>query len=866
MSNVRYNHIIHSSTATTTTAKGLVDVRTEREENHQPCSDDYDSTISSVSRLTTMLPLSNTFTSLPAPGQRSSITTTTTSILPPFSPPLGFQHSHRRNNRTTNVMVLTNRKKGNNDFLPTLPPPPLVPSILTTVGLRGSISSSNDTSSSPTKTILTANELLLSTFDNHHPHRRRRSSLLLHYPSSSSSSSSSGGGVLGIDDHRTRTKPKTFLSNQPSTSRRRSYPVFNDDNEQEQEQQEQSYRISKVKRSSLPSLASSSLHTTVDQRKRPSNPSVITTRTPSSSSSSSSSSILVEARGTKQIVSNNYYVHTRGSLAAAIYIDPKHPILLATDHGPSSTVTSSTTRESTESILYRTTRTHDVAEKRTNEYRIHIRTTRYHNFLTRLRNGHTHDITCIHFTTNNQNILSGSTDNRICLWSIDDYKILHVFTGHTAAITGIYPSPMVNDTTLMFVSSSMDGTVKLWRTENDDPVCRYTISDPKGSYPIYSMAWSHDGSLIVTTTVTDINKYDDRTTNRKSANALILYNIEQLYHDLLVPKTSLTVSNDSSLYCIYRIPGVPINKDGHTATIRKILWSMHDDYIFSGGDDKIIRIWSLNNLSTVGQCEYTLSGHTGSITDMHLSPGQGTRIVSASMDGTAKIWLWTKQKCLLTLRRSSSLVLPYTSRTNGVGVTSVAFTIEERGRRVITAYNDGTVCVWNSWTGILYQTLSRIHQGSILSLSIRNDGIGFATASHDQTIGVWYSLPLSFGDDLRHGYWYRILWSQGLTLGWLRTQYYDYMVRKEESVSLQKYPSDQKELRVKEQNQVFTQLDFLLQHGGSTYIQRTKKKLFPERNGGKEAGGGGGGSVPLQRPPPQSGTNGRRKVHPLSDE
>ena len=92
-----------------------------------------------------------------------------------------------------------------------------------------------------------------------------------------------------------------------------------------------------------------------------------------------------------------------------------------------------------------------------------------------------------------------------------------------------------------------------------------------------------------------------------------------------------------------------------------------------------------------GRCLATASGHCGPVVAAAFDPVRPKRVVTASLDKTARIW------DLSTGTVTTSLV------GHSRSVTSASFS--DNGERVITASLDGTVRVWNAMTGEMLQIL-----------------------------------------------------------------------------------------------------------------------------------------------------------------
>ncbi len=115
-----------------------------------------------------------------------------------------------------------------------------------------------------------------------------------------------------------------------------------------------------------------------------------------------------------------------------------------------------------------------------------------------------------------------------------------------------------------------------------------------------------------------------------------------------------------------------------------------------------------------------ITGHTG-IRSAAFSP-DGTRIVTASDDGTARVWD----------ARTGQQVLLLSGHTDRV--LSAVFSRD--GRRIVTASGDKTARVWEAGTGRQVVLLSG-HTDRVLSAAFSPDATQIITASDDGTARVW---------------------------------------------------------------------------------------------------------------------------------
>ena len=117
----------------------------------------------------------------------------------------------------------------------------------------------------------------------------------------------------------------------------------------------------------------------------------------------------------------------------------------------------------------------------------------------------------------------------------------------------------------------------------------------------------------------------------------------------------------------------------------------------------------------------TLHGHSGGVRSVAFSP-DGQRIVTGSLDGTAKAWEAATGKELVTFKGHRA------------GIASVAFAPD--GQRIATGSDDGTVKVWDSTSGKELLTFKG-HHSKVISVVFAPDGQRIASGSADQTAKVW---------------------------------------------------------------------------------------------------------------------------------
>jgi WD40 repeat protein/serine/threonine protein kinase len=156
---------------------------------------------------------------------------------------------------------------------------------------------------------------------------------------------------------------------------------------------------------------------------------------------------------------------------------------------------------------------------------------------------------------------------------------------------------------------------------------------------------------------------------------------------------------------------------GHEDWVPSAKFSPDGTRILTASHDGTARVWD----ASTGKELATLRGHQAYLNSATFSP-DGMRIVTASWDKTARVWEASTGKEMATLRHEG-------------GVVSAAFSPD--GTRIVTSSEDTTARVWDAGTGKELAVL-RGHAGSLRSAAFSPDGTRVLTSSwEDLTARVW---------------------------------------------------------------------------------------------------------------------------------
>ena len=319
-----------------------------------------------------------------------------------------------------------------------------------------------------------------------------------------------------------------------------------------------------------------------------------------------------------------------------------------------------------------------------------------------LRRFQAHDdwILDLDFSPDGSTLASASRDRRLRLWNLEG-QLQAEFLGHTKGLTAVDFSPDGRE----LVTASADGSAILWSRTG---MILTTFQDHDGW--VLDARFSPDGRTIATSDDQYISLWDRDGTRRDHLAG---------HHDriwsLSFDPTGSTLASAGADNTIRLWD----NTDRALATtpdqaITSVVASPEGRTLAAGSGDQI-------NLYTVGGRPIgQLAGHTGNVFTVAYNP-QGNEIVSASEDGSARIWSLDRRRERLTL-------------LHGGEVESAVFSSD--GQTIATAGDDGVVRLWDAQTGARQRTLYG-HTNQAMSVAFDPLNERIATASADSTIRLW---------------------------------------------------------------------------------------------------------------------------------
>eukprot|EP00808_Paulinella_micropora_P021872 g71720.t1 len=298
---------------------------------------------------------------------------------------------------------------------------------------------------------------------------------------------------------------------------------------------------------------------------------------------------------------------------------------------------------------------------------------------------HTGKILCVAFDSSRRYVVSGSDDFTIRIWDLEQGKGQppRVFSAHTNAVTCVAIYTSIN----LLVSGSADKTVRVWRLDSveEQLVCLQGHGDSVQGVTLDSLGrYAVSGAADCTVRVWDLQAptQPPRVTSHSSAVTCIALDSTGRYVASGCSDQTLCGCSDQTLCVLDLQAGAPPRVlKGHSGALLCVAFDT-STCVVSGARDVTVRVW---DLEPEERPPYTLDKKDNSFFSMALDPSG--RFVAATGPLGRHVLLWD-------LEAKGRAPREFKAQQKGFSqFTSVAF--DPSGKYIVTGSEDKVVQVWD---------------------------------------------------------------------------------------------------------------------------------------------------------------------------
>ena len=300
------------------------------------------------------------------------------------------------------------------------------------------------------------------------------------------------------------------------------------------------------------------------------------------------------------------------------------------------------------------------------------------------------------FSADGTRILTASTDHSANLWDTASGKLLASFE-HLGRFFHAAFSP---DGTRILTASA-DHSAKLWNAASGKLMASFDHQDE-----VSHATFSPDGTRILTASSDKTAKLWDAASGKL---------IVSLAHQDYVRHATFSPDGARILTACWT-DSLPNSIDSRTYVTAKLWDAASGKLIASLAGPEIVDVWSCT--TRTGGCVYGA-----------FSP-DGTRILTANIDNTAKLWDAASGKLIASFDLG-----PAWSGTAFLEAGRPALHFSPDSARVLAASADHTAKLWDAASGKLLASFA--HQDEVFQAEFSRDGARILTASKDKTAKLW---------------------------------------------------------------------------------------------------------------------------------
>lgn len=324
---------------------------------------------------------------------------------------------------------------------------------------------------------------------------------------------------------------------------------------------------------------------------------------------------------------------------------------------------------------------------------------------------HNDRVMSVSFSADGKAIASGSLDNTIKLWKLDENSKARLITTLSGHSNGVYSVSFSPDCKTL-VSAGADITIRLWQLDANE-------NDSSSSCQDSTMHRGRLGNGVITTLNSHTDKVNKVAFSPKGQEEIIATASDD--------NTVKLWKRDGTL--IQTFPSGRYPNQGHTKKVNGVAFSPDRDIIATASDDRTVKLWKRD-----GEIIRTIDNFKSHLLDVNFSP-DGKKLAVGSKDNTIAI---------LDINGKILPEIGSYSEENKDGhkdwVRAVAWSPDSK--IIASASDDNTVKLWELKNNQFeYKETLEGHNSWVFDVKFSPDGNTIASTSNDKKLILWKKDP-----------------------------------------------------------------------------------------------------------------------------
>jgi WD40 repeat protein len=260
-------------------------------------------------------------------------------------------------------------------------------------------------------------------------------------------------------------------------------------------------------------------------------------------------------------------------------------------------------------------------------------------------------------------------------------------TGTSFTPHGVVASANFSTDGKLVVTGSWDSSARIWDAATGAVIRKLASVDGHEGFVLSACFSPDDDSKFVLTSGDSGNVIIWERATGKIVKKIAAHPGSSVNHAVFSPngKLILTSSGDKTASLWNVETGKQVQKfEGHEWPVSAGAFSNTGEWIITASEDNTARVWN----AASGTLLFHLKGHTGNVNAVAFAPGTKHRAVTASQDGTVKVW--DLNETMSDEQEDTKEILTLDGHTREV--TSVVFS--PNGRYILTGSEDGKAILW----------------------------------------------------------------------------------------------------------------------------------------------------------------------------